>query len=424
MMESLGQHILVEFTGCSAEMLDDVQAIEEHMVQAAEQSSATVINATFHHFSPLGVSGVVVIQESHLAIHTWPEYRYAAVDLFTCGGTVKPWIAFDYLKSALKARNYSALEMRRGTLHLLDPELKLSDVRIETQQKVTPRFKRNIWFTDRDKGQALSLRYTGEVLLDEQSDYNRIRIIETYAYGKALTSGNRIICTEKDEYHYHEMIAHPVLHICNTIKKVLIIGGGDGGSAREVLQYSQIEQVDLVEIDKLVVEASKRYLPFLSVAYRDKRLNLIIDDALEFVKNVKAGAYDFIIIDGPHSSGQLSPLYSRSFFDYCKKILSAEGAMVVQGESPKFSEKDFVTIDRNLKHVFGNSRKHTILFNVPTFPSGIWSFQLILPENRDPLNIDKQKIELFAAQKHTKYYNYATHMAGFALPEYVNKMLQ
>lgn len=117
-MKALGRHILVEFLNCKADVLNDVTAIENAMVEAAQIAGATVINSTFHHFSPYGVSGVVVIQESHLAIHTWPEYRYAAVDLFTCGDTVDPWVSFEHLKKAFEA-SYSALEMNRGATHII-----------------------------------------------------------------------------------------------------------------------------------------------------------------------------------------------------------------------------------------------------------------------------------------------------------------
>ena len=105
-MSALGNHILVEFTGCSPEILNDVSLIEGLMNKAAEKADATIINSTFHHFSPIGVSGVVVIQESHLAIHSWPEYGYAAVDLFTCGDEINPWISFDFLKEEFGAENY------------------------------------------------------------------------------------------------------------------------------------------------------------------------------------------------------------------------------------------------------------------------------------------------------------------------------
>ena len=101
MHDSLGRHILVELFGCSPSMLNDVIRLEKSMVDAAKKAHATVINSTFHHFSPYGVSGVVVIQESHLAVHAWPEYQYAAVDIFTCGTEVDPWVAYDFLKEAL-----------------------------------------------------------------------------------------------------------------------------------------------------------------------------------------------------------------------------------------------------------------------------------------------------------------------------------
>ena len=101
-MNALGRHILVEFNGCCPEILNDVAVIEEAMVEGARKAGATVIQSTFHHFSPFGVSGVVVIQESHLAIHTWPEYQYAAVDLFTCGETVDPWVSRRTAQSSIE----------------------------------------------------------------------------------------------------------------------------------------------------------------------------------------------------------------------------------------------------------------------------------------------------------------------------------
>ena len=156
-MRALGRHILVEFFGCEPQVMNDVAKIETAMVDAAAKAGATVINSTFHHFSPYGVSGVVVIQESHLAIHTWPEYGYAAVDLFTCGDSVDPWISFDYLKDEFHARNYSALEMRRGSLAQLERlDFDLASMRELNKKHTNPqRFTRNVWFTDKDDNQAL-----------------------------------------------------------------------------------------------------------------------------------------------------------------------------------------------------------------------------------------------------------------------------
>lgn len=112
--EQLGRHILVEYYNCDEELLNDHKYIEKVMVEAAEKANATVVESVFHMFNPYGVSGAVVISESHLTIHTWPEYGYASADLFTCGDTVNPWDAFDYLTEALKAEKSESTEVSRG----------------------------------------------------------------------------------------------------------------------------------------------------------------------------------------------------------------------------------------------------------------------------------------------------------------------
>lgn len=113
-MKALGRHVLVELYDCDREKLNDLDYVREHMLEAARVSGATVVKEAFHLFNPYGVSGTVVIAESHLAIHTWPEYGYAAVDLFTCGDTVNPWLGFKYLSEKLEAGSHSATELRRG----------------------------------------------------------------------------------------------------------------------------------------------------------------------------------------------------------------------------------------------------------------------------------------------------------------------
>lgn len=113
---TLGNHIIVEFYDCKITSLSDVSKVEKAMIEAAKEAGATVVGSNFHQFNPYGVSGVVIIAESHLTIHTWPEYGYAAVDLFTCGDTVDNWKAFDYLKNFLGSSSVSSVEMKRGNL--------------------------------------------------------------------------------------------------------------------------------------------------------------------------------------------------------------------------------------------------------------------------------------------------------------------
>jgi S-adenosylmethionine decarboxylase proenzyme len=115
-MKSLGKHVIAEFYNCDVDTIKDVKKVEEAMVGAANSTNATIVDVVFHSFNPYGVSGVIVIAESHLAIHTWPEYAFASVDIYTCGEEVQPWKAYEFLEEAFKAQNISVMEMKRGIM--------------------------------------------------------------------------------------------------------------------------------------------------------------------------------------------------------------------------------------------------------------------------------------------------------------------
>ena len=431
-MNALGRHILVEFTGCNADVLNDVSAIEKSMIEAAKIAGATVISSNFHHFSPWGVSGVVVIQESHLAIHTWPEYRYASVDLFTCGETVDPWVSFEYLKKALEA-TYSALELNRGSLNIIKKsDYKPLHSRIEGANQIdtkNPSIKRNVWFTDKDDMQALSLRYTGDVLFNEMTPFQQVRVFDTLAYGKMLTINNMVMCTERDEFHYHEMIVHPSAQLTsqvgNNLKNVLVIGGGDGGTIRELFKYKSIEAVTMVEIDEAVVNASKKFLNTMNVEFSNPKLNLIIGDGIEFVKKSKAEQYDLVIVDGSDPIGPAKGLFTKEFYSDCARTLSAEGILVTQGESPMFHTSTFVELNHCLKDVFGMTKVHTMLFHATTYPSGMWSLMMATKKQINPkTDLNKQKTADFVKANKLKYYNEDLHSGAFCLPNFVKELIE
>ena len=425
-MNALGRHILVEFSGCSPEIMNSVSTIENAMVDAAQKAGATVINSTFHHFSPYGVSGVVVIQESHLAIHTWPEYGYAAVDLFTCGDEVDPWVSFDFLNEVFEAKNYSAMEMNRGSLKLLNHlDFDANSAREEISNRVNPqKFTRNVWFTDKDDDQALSLRYTGDVLYKEQSDFQEVKVLETYKYGKMLTLDQMVMTTEADEFHYHEMISHPVMNTFEDAKNILVIGGGDGGTVREFLKYKHVENVTMVEIDEKVIEASKLHLPDIAASFDDPRLDLKIADGIQFVNDAGDNLYDLVIVDGSDPVGPAEGLFSVSFYKNCYRVLKNKGVLLTQGESPKFNEKVFADLSVVLKDIFGKENTAVSLFYVPTYPTGMWSFQWGLKGDVcHPNSIDKQSIIDKTNDLELRYYNEDIHHASFALPNFVKKLI-
>jgi len=426
MSVALGNHILVEFMNCDPHIMNDVAAIERDMVAAAQKAGATVINSTFHHFSPWGVSGVVVIQESHLAIHTWPEYGYAAVDLFTCGD-MDAWISFDHLKDCFKSISYSAIEMKRGSVNLLTRnDFDMSTMRQRASEWRNPDFfTRNVWFTDKDENQALSLRFTGEVFFDVQSPFQRVRILESYKYGKMLALDDMVMTTINDEFHYHEMIAHPAMFTHGNAKNVLVIGGGDGGTVREVLKHSTVEKVTMVEIDGEVINACKEYLPTIAAAFDHPKLNLIVDDGIAFIKQAEKESYDIIIIDGSDPVGPAEGLFSVEFYTNCFNALREGGILVAQGESPKFNEKAFSELNHTLQDIFGATNAPVSLFFVPTYPTGMWSFQYGLKNANHPKDISNSSIiDSFVEEKGLQYYNSDVHKGSFATPNFVKQLIR
>jgi spermidine synthase len=415
----------VEFNGCNPEILNDVTAIETAMVDAAQRAGATVIQSSFHHFSPFGVSGVVVIQESHLAIHTWPEYQYAAVDLFTCGDSVDPWISFDHLKTSFQAKNHSAIEMYRGALSLLrriDFKAKGSRKKWEQQMEQNVRYQRNLWFTDKDEDQAFSLRHTGQVFFQETSPFQRVRVLESPSHGRFLAINNMVMCTERDEAHYHEMIVHPALQSFPQVKNALVIGGGDGGTVRELMRYPEIENVVMVEIDEAVVRASKLHLPTLSSALSHPKLDLKIADGIQFVKECASASFDLVIIDGSDPVGPAEGLFSEAFFRDCHRVLRPKGVLVAQGESPLFHEKAFVELNHCLSRIFPHSVR-TMLFYAPTYPTGMWSLQTATKGGVDVSHFAEAAARDFTTKHKLKYYNPEVHRAALALPNFVKDLL-
>ncbi|HLU86306.1 MAG TPA: polyamine aminopropyltransferase [Taishania sp.] len=423
---ALGNHILVEFMNCDPHVMNDVATIERDMVEAARKAGATVINSTFHHFSPWGVSGVVVIQESHLAIHTWPEYGYAAVDLFTCG-EMDAWISFDHLKECFGSKSYSAIEMKRGSVNLLTRnDFDMTTMREKAAEWRNPDFyTRNVWFTDKDEDQALSLRFTGEVFYDAQSSFQRVRILESPKYGKFLTLDDMVMTTINDEFHYHEMISHPAMFTHGNAKNILVIGGGDGGTVREILRHEGVEKVTMVEIDGEVIKACKEHLPEIAAAFDNPKLELLVDDGIAFIKNAAPKSYDIIIVDGSDPVGPAEGLFSTEFYTNCYNALKDGGILVAQGESPKFNEKAFAELNHTLQDIFGKDNAPVSLFFVPTYPTGMWSFQYGLKGAQAPKAISNDsEIDAFVDAKGLRYYNADVHRGSFATPNFVKQLIK
>ena len=231
--------------------------------------------------------------------------------------------------------------------------------------------ERVTWVDEYHNGVRYGLE--GKLILEETSPFQKITIYETTRYGKALLLDDCWMTAEKNEKYYHECLIHPALCGSNQIDNILIIGGGDGGSARECLKYKEVRSVDLVEIDQRVIELSKNYLPMIGGnAWSDSRLNLKIKNGIDWVENTKNNHYDVIIIDGADPIGPSKKLYSDSFLKDCKRILKAGGVLATQSESPESFHQIHINIIKILRQIFDYA--DPLYGSVSIYPSGLWSW--------------------------------------------------
>jgi spermidine synthase len=260
------------------------------------------------------------------------------------------------------------------------------------------------------------------MLRSEQSLFQKIYLFHNETFGNILVLDGYVQVTEKDEFVYHDMIVHPAMAVNPAIKRVLIIGGGDGGTAREVSRYAHIEKIDMVEIDEAVVRLSKEYLPTMANVYdREPRLNLMIADGLKFVAEAPDESYDLILVDSTDPAGPGEGLFTVEFYKNCHRILSKDGILVNQHEGA-FYDGDIEEMKKahaKIRKVFPIARVYG--FNTPTYASGYWYFGFA-SKTLDP--VADQKADAWEALGlATRYYNSELHKGAFALPNYVRDIL-
>ena len=255
----------------------------------------------------------------------------------------------------------------------------------------------------------LSFRIKEEIA-HVKSKYQDIHILDSYEFGRLLVIDGTVQLTEKDEFIYHEMIVHPPMLTHPDPQRVLIIGGGDGGAAREALKHNP-EWIDVVEIDEEVVDLSKKYLPQISIGYEDPRVHLHISDGIEFVK--KSEKYDVIIIDSTDPVGPAKGLFEKEFYENLKRVLSSDGVISQQCGSPFYHPEEVCDVYHILKKIFNYVKIY--LAYIPTYPSGMWSFIMASDEK-----IERRREKRFK----TRYYNHKIHDSSMILPNFIREQCE
>ncbi|NMB16073.1 MAG: polyamine aminopropyltransferase [Firmicutes bacterium] len=272
-----------------------------------------------------------------------------------------------------------------------------------------------LWYTEKQtENMGLSLKVRN-VLHRETTPYQELAVLDTLQYGRMLVLDGMVQTTEKDEYVYHEMITHVALYTHPNPRRAAVIGGGDGGAVREILKHPSIEKVVLAEIDAGVIEAARSYLPNISSALDDPRVEIMVGDGIAHIKAWR-NAYDIVIIDSTEPVGAAVGLFSQDFYRSIDEALTEDGILVAQTESPYVNASLIEQSFRYIQGVFPISRLY--LTCVPTYPTGLWSFSLG-SKKHDPLQVD------FGARQMvpTVYYNSDVHRAAFALPNFVRRLI-
>lgn len=279
----------------------------------------------------------------------------------------------------------------------------------------------NLWYTEQHSPDVRFSIRVEEQLYTGESEFQKIEILRTAEFGKVLTLDGLIMLTEKDEFIYHEMITHVAMATNPNIKKVLVIGAGDGGTVRELTKYETIEQIDMVEIDEMVVDVCKQYLPQTASKLDDPRVKLYFEDGLKFVRKVE-NEYDLIIVDSTDPFGPGEGLFTREFYGNCSKALTDDGILVNQHESPFYVEdaKGMKTAHRRILGFFPICDVYQL--HIPTYPSGHWLFGFASKKHDAIHELDAAAWNDLGIE--TNYYNTDIHIGSFALPNYVKEQLK
>ncbi|PZM65668.1 polyamine aminopropyltransferase [Paenibacillus dendritiformis] len=271
-----------------------------------------------------------------------------------------------------------------------------------------------LWFTEKQTDSFGITAKIRETYVNEQTPFQHLVMLDTEEFGRMLVLDGMVMTTVKDEFVYHEMVAHPALVTHPNPKKVLVVGGGDGGVMREIMKHPSVEKAVLVDIDGKVIEYSKKYLPEIACELDNPRVEVQVNDGYMHILNSK-NEYDVIMVDSTEPVGPAAPLFERGFYQGIYDALKDDGLFVAQTDNPWFKADLIQKVNRDVKEIFPIVRVYAA--NIPTYPSGMWTFTMG-SKKHDPLKVEEASIP----EMETKYYSPRLHHAAFVLPKFVEDL--
>ena len=408
---------------CSAALLTDLETLSRTCRDATNESKLTIVDQAWHRFpewngEPGGITGTILLAESHLAIHTWPERSGVTLDVYVCNftddNTGKAEQLFEALMLAFRPKSHVVNRITRGDLAadtVDDPASKRGEA--ERDDLVFD------WL-NAHSGYGTT---TTKSLAQIQSPYQKVEVYDTQQFGKLFRLDGRMMTSEADEFFYHECMTHPAALVHPNPESILVIGGGDGGSTEELLKHPSVKRIVMAELDPVVIDVSKQWLGAIHKdAFNDPRLEVSIGDGFEFVKSTTE-RFDMIVLDLTDPDTPAFHLYSEQFFRMCQRILRPGGMLTLHLGSPVYQAETVRKNAANLRKVFRHVAPISLF--VPLYGS-LWCLA-VASDTVDPRTTSAEVIAQRISERRVgdlRYYHPALHSALFALPLFVQDLVQ
>lgn len=423
-----GLHLTGDLFDCScpAALLTDLEKLSTLCRDATIRAGLTIVDEKYHVFpewqgQPGGITGAVLLAESHLALHTWPERRGVTLDVYVCNftddNTPKAQQLFDELMLAFRPKSQVVNRIDRGDLHA-STQQKAAAAAADAPEPGGHKDELIFDWLNAHSGYGFT---ASKQLATIESPYQRVEVYETQQFGKLFRLDGRLMTSEKEEFFYHECMTHPALLSHPKPQSVLVIGGGDGGSTEEILKHPSVKRVVMAELDQAVIDVSRAHLREIHKgALDDPRLEIKIGDGFEFVKNATE-TFDLIVLDLTDPDTPAFHLYSEEFFRLCRERLNPGGLMTMHLGTPVYAPQTVAKNAANLRKVF--KHVHPLALYIPLYGS-LWCLG-IASDSVNPRLLAAEAIGARLRERRIgglRFYNAEMHNALFALPTFVREL--
>lgn len=408
-----GLHLTADLQGCQgkAELLTSAAALSDLCRSATMDAGLTIVGEHWHKFpglgAPGGVTGMLLLAESHLAVHTWPERDGVTLDIYVCNFT-------DDNSHRARAVVNTLLQAMRPT-HAAHGQLLRGD-------RGAPAYAGELLLEPLNATSLYGFRFD-QRLLSRQTDHQQLELFESEQFGRTLLLDGRFMTSESDEFFYHEALVHPAAVSHPNPRDVLILGGGDGGAAEEVLKHPSVERITLVDLDPEVVAIAREHLASIHRgALNDPRVRIMFQSGEDFVRDARS-TYDLVLLDLTDPETPAGPLYTPRFLRQVRALLSPGGMVVLHLGAPFFEQAQVRCLARTLQDVF--ARVDVFGLHIPLY-GAYWAFA-VASRHGMPAEMQPDEVRHRLEQRGIRclrYYNPQVHGALFALPNFLADLVR